>query len=232
MQGTYWGRNSSGHANFGYRSNRLSGLAFDSSGNPIIQSPDGTTAATFSDTGIALAGTFSTTGALTPTAGVAAAGGFAVTPRCVHTGNAPPLAAADGTNATPVNTEIYFAECFIPANMTVTGVAIFNGSVASGNMKVGLYNSSGVLVATSASTAMSGTDTFQRVAFTATYAAVGPATYYVGLIVDNGTARINCHPIGNFAAGKKTGQVYATGFTALTIDGTFTADLGPIATLY
>lgn len=171
-------------------------------------------------------------GVITPTGGIAAAGGFSTSPRNWHTGNRAPFASTDGTNQTPVATEVYICEIFVPANATLTGVAIFNGSAVSGNVKVGLANSSGVVVATSASTAQSGTDAYQRVPFTATYAAVGPATYYVLVIIDNATGRLNAHPFGNFGASKQTGQVFATGFTTITPPTTFTADLGTMAGLY
>lgn len=171
-------------------------------------------------------------GALTPTGGVAAAGGFSVSPRLVHSGGMPARVSTDGTDATPVATEVYIAQIYIPANMSVTGVSVLNGTVASGNIKVGLADSTGAVVATSASTAMSGTDAYQRIAFTGAYAAVGPATYYVLEFVDNNTARINCHTFGDFGASKQTGQVYATGFTTITPPSTFTTALGPIASLY
>lgn len=164
--------------------------------------------------------------------GLVGAAGQTSSPRLVHTGGMPARVSTDGTDATPVNTEVYIAEVFVPANMTVTGVAIFNGSAVSGNVKVGLADSTGAVVATSASTAQSGTDAYQRVAFTGTYAAKGPATYYVLLIVDNGTARYNAHTFGDFGAAKQTGQVFATGFTTITPPTTFTTALAPIASLY
>lgn len=177
-------------------------------------------------------GTLTVTGALTSTGGVAAAGGFTASPRNMHTLTSPAKVSTDGTDATPVATEFYFAEVFVSANVTVTGVANFNGSVASGNVKVGLFNSSGVLVAASATTAMSGTDAYQLVPFTATYAAKGPATYFAGLFIDNNTARYNTHTIGTGGTGKKTAQTYSTGFTTITPPTTFTTALGPIQSLY
>lgn len=153
-------------------------------------------------------------------------------PRLCHTGNEPAIATTSGTDATPVITEVYIAEVYVPCTMTVTGVAVFNGSVASGNIKVGLADGAGAVVATSASTAMSGTDAYQRVPFTAAAKVVGPGTYYVLLFIDNTTARYNTHTVGNFGAGKQTGQVYATGFTTITPPTTFTTALGPIASLY
>jgi hypothetical protein len=177
-------------------------------------------------------GTLNVIGAMTNTAGISAAAGLSTKANLVHTGGIPARVSTDGTDATPVITEVYYAQVFIHANMTITGVAIFNGSVASGNYKVGLFNSAGVLVATSASTAMVGTDVYQRAPFTATYAALGPGTYYVGLFIDNTTARYNTHTFGDFVAAKQTGQVYATGFTTITLATTFTTALGPIASLY
>ena len=170
-------------------------------------------------------------GSVTATGGIAASGGFSVSPRLIHTGGLPavPMVLNDQT---PVATEVYIAEVFVPANVTLTGVAVYNGSVASGNYKVGLANSLGAVVSTSASTAMSGTNAYQRVPFTATYAAKGPATFYVLLFVDNATARINVHQVGNFGASKQTGQVYATGFTTITAPTTFTTNLATVASLY
>lgn len=182
-------------------------------------------------TDIAVTGTISATGAITPTGGLAAGGGFAVSPRLCHTGNVVPMAATPGTDTTPVTTETYIAEVFVPANCTLTGVSIYNGSAVAGNMKVGLANSSGVVVASSASTAVSGTEAYQRVPFSATYAAKGPATYYVLLQNNNTSNRFRSHLKGDFGASKKTGETFGT-FTTITVPTTFTASLAPIASLY
>lgn len=177
-------------------------------------------------------GALTVAGALTVTGGVAAAGGFSVSPRNWHTGASPAKASTDGTDQTTVNTEVYIAEVFVPANATVTGIAIFNGSAAANNVKVGLANSAGAVVATSASTAHTGNDQYQLVPFTGTYAAKGPATYYVLTFYDTNAAQANAHTVGTFGASKQTGQTYATGFTTITPPTTFTTALGPIASLY
>lgn len=182
-------------------------------------------------------GTLTAAGAYTPTGGIAAAAGFTVSPRNVHTGGNPASASTDGTNLTIVATELYVAEVFIPANCTVTGVAVFWGDATEGNAKVMLFNSAGTRVAISASTDVSGftADSYgTNIAFTATYAAKGPATYYVGVICDNTSNRVNTHVLGAFGAGKITGLVYATeaGYAAITVPTTFTTGLGPIASLY
>jgi hypothetical protein len=43
--------------------------------------------------------------------------------------------------------------------------------------------------------------------------------------------KFRAHAVGDFGATKQTGQVYGT-FTAVTVPTTFTADVGPIASLY
>lgn len=173
------------------------------------------------------------TGALTPTGGVVAAGGFSASPRMIHTGAVPAVATTDGTDATPVTTETYCSEVFVPCNMTITGVALFNGSNVTGNVTVGLADSTGapIAAAKSATTAGSGTDAYQRVPFAAPYAAKGPATYYIQVQYDSGTARYNAHTLGNHSVQKQTSQVYGT-FTSFTPAGTFTTAIGNIAGLY
>jgi len=151
-------------------------------------------------------------------------------PRLIHSGNVAPLVNTDGTDATPVITETYICEIQIPVAMLVTGIAHFNGSVASGNIKLGLFSGAGALLASTASTLMVGTDAYQRVPFTTPYQAA-PGKYLVALQVDNTTARVNAHTFGNFGASKKTGEVYGT-WTTLTPPTTFTTALGPIASLY
>jgi hypothetical protein len=190
---------------------------------------------------LALAQTFAGaktfTAAIIPTGGVAAAGGFTASARNIHTGGVPASVSTFGTELDIVVTELYVAEVFIPANCTVTGMAVFNGTNSNGNMKVMLFNSAGTRVALSASTDVSadGADAYgARIAFSAPYAAVGPATYYVGVICDTNTHDLNTHTMGNFGAGKIESLVYATeaGYATITPPTTFTTGLGPVATLY
>jgi len=168
-----------------------------------------------------------------PTAALAVGTGFTRTPRLCHTGGMPAQVSTDGTDTTPVATETYIAEVFIPGpgSVTVTGVSVFNGSAVAGNIAVALADSSGSVVASSASTSASGTDAYQRVAFSAAYTAVGPATYYVLLQSNNTGHRFNTHTFGDFGASKKTGESFGS-FTTITPPTTFTAGRGPIASLY
>lgn len=176
---------------------------------------------------------------LLPTGGVKAAGGFSASPRnfstCGVGGNGD---VAGFTNQTPTGgggagaSDAYIAEIWIPANVTLTGLAPYNGTVASGNLKVGLFNSTGTKVASSASTAMSGTAVYQRIAFTAPYAALGPATYYAGLMFDNATARFYTHAVGACGTQDQPSQTFATGFTNITAPTTFTNNAGPLISAY
>jgi hypothetical protein len=144
----------------------------------------------------------------------------------------PARVSTDGTDTTASTTEAYICVVFVPgpASVTLTGIPVFNGSANAGNIKVGLADSSGKIVAQTASTAASGTDPYQDVPFTAAYSAVGPATYYVLLQNNNSSNRFNLHTFGRFGASKKTGEALGT-FTTITPPTTFTTGLRPIATL-
>lgn len=163
--------------------------------------------------------------------GVTAISGQTVSPRVIHTGGVTATQTTDGNDTTPSVTETYLCELNIPYNTTVTGVALFNGSAVAGNVTAYLYDSTGLNLVASASTVQSGTDAFQRFAFSAPYTAKGPATYIVGFQFNNTSARFNSHILGNFGASKKTGETYGTP-TTVTPPITFTTALGPIATLY
>lgn len=158
---------------------------------------------------------------------------ISASPRCVHTGNNPAATSSDGNDTTPSITETYLAECHVPDSMaTVTGIALFNGSAVAGNVTLMLFDAAGYLIAKTASTAQANTDTYQLVPFTAAVSLV-PGTYYVAATFSNTGARFNSHLFGTFGAGKLTSQVYGT-MPAGTIacPTTFTANLGPIASLY
>lgn len=152
-------------------------------------------------------------------------------PTVFHSGGMAPPTTTTGTDTTPVITEEYVCEVHVPLNAQLTGVALLNGSAVSGNVTAILYDSNGGIVANTASIAQSGTAAYQKLPFAAAYNAKGPAKYFIGLQVDNTTARFRSHILGNFGASKKTSQTYGT-LTALTAPTTFTTNLGPIADVY
>ncbi len=142
-----------------------------------------------------------------------------------------PHSATSGTDTTPVVTEEYVGEIFVPMNCQVTGFSILNGSAVAGNIQLDLYDSNGGIVVGTASTAASGTAAYQAVPFTAVTTLKGPAKYYIGLQCNNTSYRFRSHAVGVHGASKKTGQTYGT-FTTLTPPTTFTASLAPIGALY
>src|SRR5258708_20709281 len=86
--------------------------------------------------------TVTQTGTLTPTGGVGPAGGFS-NPTVFHSGGIGVVATTGLTQKQIVTTETYYAEVFIPANTTLTGISVLNGHTTSGsqNTFVGLPNS-------------------------------------------------------------------------------------------
>lgn len=151
-------------------------------------------------------------------------------PNLCHTGGVPAVATTDGTDATPTTTVTYIAQVQVPLPCVVTGISCFNGSNVTGNTILGLADATGVVVAATALTAGSGTDAYQRIAFTAAYTAA-PGTYYVLMQHSSATARFNTHTVGDFRTGSKTGETNGT-FTTITVPTTFTTAVGPIASLY
>jgi Zn-dependent M28 family amino/carboxypeptidase len=198
------------------------------------------------DEAITNAATASIKGATTPKGGIDPAGDTVINkarPGCVHTGGLPATATAEGVNSTPVVTEIYYSELFVPCDMTVTGISVFNGSVASDDWHRALLDADGALVAGSPTGAVtsSGTDVYQKVPFTGGAITVkGPATYYVAQICDGTTDRYNTHGTAttglgfptNLVAGKVTSQTYGAIPATNTLTLTYTTNLGPIASLY
>lgn len=171
-----------------------------------------------------------------PAASPRPAGGFPVrldkvaSPRLIHTGGEPAIATTSGSNLDTVATVVYIAEIQVPFPVAVTGIAVFNGTAAAGNTKVGLADVTGAVIATSAAVAASGNTAYQRIPFTEVEY-LQPGTYYV-LVFNDATGDIRTHTVGNFGAASQTGQVFATGFTTITPPTTFTTAVGPIATLY
>lgn len=141
-----------------------------------------------------------------------------------------------GTDGASVAGTLYYSQIFLPANKTLTGVAVLNGTTVGTDKLIGaLYDSEGTLVANSALAGAtgSGADSFQELAFTSTYDAVGPRTYFVALQV-NGTTHQNQRMAASTPlcwTGSATGT-FGTLPASITPPTTFTADKGPIAYVY
>ena len=179
--------------------------------------------------------TVAVTGALTPTGGVAAAGGFSAAPRALHAQGQKAVVSTDGNNSTPSITETYITSMFVPCNMTITGINVFNGSDVTGNVTVALANAvtgAPITAAVSASTAGSGTDAYQKIPFAAPYAANGPANYLVCVQYSSATARYNTHTIGTDPCVVQTGTTYGTIPTITPLPTVFVTNVGNIMSFY
>lgn len=187
---------------------------------------------------ISAGGTISPTGAVSPTGGVGAAGGFSNS-TVFHSGGVGVVATTGLNQKQIVTTETYYSEVFVPANTTITGISVLNGHTtnASVNLNVGLANSTGKIVANSATTTAQATaDTYQQIPFTSPYAAVGPAKYYIavqGSATTGFIATFGATNTQNFGANKVTSETYGTFLTTASYaTTTYTASLGPVADTY
>lgn len=188
---------------------------------------DGGTIATLNTSGAAIIG-----GSLTATGGVAAA---SMPTRVFNLQPGGTAIASIGTDAVAVAGTVYVSEIFLPANKTITGIGVLNGTnVGTDDLIVALYSSAGALLGNSdlAGTLGAGADAYQQIALTTPYAAVGPARYWIGLQVE-GTNHANQRMSANtplcFTAA--IAGVFGT-LAAITPPTSFTAGQGPIAYVY
>lgn len=143
-----------------------------------------------------------------------------------------------GTDGVMVAGTIYVADIFIPRNITLTGIGMLQGTTSATDKYIyALFGSAGgaalVTTALAGVVADGGTDAFQEIAFTATYAAIGPARYFIG-IQCNGTSTKNRKVAAatyiDVLSKSYTGAFGTIG--ALTVPTTFVATTAPIAYVY
>ena len=73
-------------------------------------------------------------------------------------------------------------------SITAYKMWVFNGAAVSGNLDIGIYNEAGTKLIATGSTAQSGTTAIQTVDVADT--ALGPGTFYLALVLDNGTGKV------------------------------------------
>ena len=128
----------------------------------------------------------------------------------------------------------YYVQYPVGFAQTVTGVQVLMGSTGGTDKFIAeLHDSAGNLVATSATAGQTtgAAGTVMQLAFTATYT-VAPGTYYLA-IQSNGTTdhpAVYNAPSLPLNTGSATGT-FGTG-AAITPPTTYTAALGPVASLY
>lgn len=162
-----------------------------------------------------------------------------ISPNSSPTGiaNWQPVAATSGTDTTPADGTQFVTSIFVPVNKTITNVNYLIGSVG-GTDKVYavIYDSSGADVANTSLTGGGATvgtaANVQTLALTSTYAAVGPARYFVGISMNGNTARLRTVP-AHTQSGLLAGSVSQTHGTVadITAPSTFTADKAPVVFL-
>ena len=185
--------------------------------------------------------TLSGTSTLSSSSGAATLGGGIAggIPRNIGTWSI--TAVSNGTAQPPSVTTIYTGSIFVPANMTITGIQYIRGAGAVGTIKtiVSLHNSSGAVLANSntAGTTIGTASQKQQVPFTATYAAVGPAWYHIGIMFDGTTADTfktipaYCDSGSGVVGDAFTGKTFGTvaSFTPSTV---FVLNTVPVASIY
>lgn len=137
---------------------------------------------------------------------------FAVTKSTHFVGGFVPGTLTTGTDVTGVDGTVYFGELFLPASKIIKGCGYLIGSVGGTDKAiVALYNSAGVLLANSATagTTVGSSGGVQELDFTAQYAAVGPALYYVSVSVNGTTCRLR-HGVVNGVRGGNAAGVFGT----------------------
>jgi len=141
-----------------------------------------------------------------------------------------------GTNTTMVAGTIYWAELYVPRNITVASINVLNGATVGTDKGIAaIYDSNGLLLTNSAlaGATTSGANTFQSYApatATGTYDLVGPARYWIAYQSNGTTDTIRTIATATFIDVLTTSATGAFGtLTALTVPTTFTADKGPVA---
>lgn len=150
-------------------------------------------------------------------------------------GGISPTVATSGTDTTGIANQQWIAPVYIPANQTITGISYLIATGGTDRAIAALYSNAGVLLANSttasAGTVVGSSSTMQSLAFTAPYAAAGPANYWVSIQTNGTTAHIRTAPVGAFFT-----AVQAAGGTAplatITVPTSFTTAQAPIASTY
>ena len=138
----------------------------------------------------------------------------------------------------PGSTTLYCTEINLENSKLLTGMAVLNGGTAATDKWIyALYDSAGTLLANTATagTTASGTNVYQKIAFTSKYYAVGPAQYF-GCLEGNGggsstVTMIKTGMQDTYLTKGQTGTTFGT-LPALTVPTTFTSAVGPYWQLY
>jgi len=145
------------------------------------------------------------------------------------------LNVTSGTSVTTVAGTIYWAAIPVLWNVTLTGIIFSVGSTGGTDKFIaGLYNSAGTLLANSdlAGITVGTANTKQKYVFASATTISGPGTYYVAIQSNGTTAKFLAfsNVTEGFVTGSTTGS-FGT-LSSMTPGTTYTASVGPYATLY
>ena len=141
-----------------------------------------------------------------------------------------------GTSAVHVAGTWYRAEIYVPHLAAWTGISVLNGAtVGTDNLMVALYDSNGVLITNSATAGVlsAGANGFQNIAFLQS-PLLAPGRYFVAVQCNGTTAttRRQAATMGGNTMTASAAGTFGTVPASFTPPTTFTADVGPIASLY
>lgn len=144
--------------------------------------------------------------------------------------------ASMGTSAVHVAGTWYRSEIQVPHLAQWTGISVLNGAtVGTDNLMVALYDSSGVLITNSAvaGALSAGANAFQSIAFL-NAPLLTPGRYFVAVQCNGTTAttRRQAAVAGGNTMTASAAGAFGTVPASFTPPTTFTADVGPIASLY
>lgn len=129
-------------------------------------------------------------------------------------------AIALGTSLTwGTGSQAIFWPIIVETNLTVSKLYVFNGTVVSGNIDLGLYNPDGVRLSSAGSTAQSGTSAIQSVSVTPFN--IAPGLYYLAATLDNTTGTILGRTLPMVSFGRTMGIVQMGSAFPLPATATF-----------
>lgn len=98
------------------------------------------------------------------------------------------------STAYPASNAAIYIPFTVSELITVRKLFSYNGAAASGNIDVGIYDAAGTRLASTGSTAQSGTNTLQ--VFDITDFVLVPGKYYLAVAMDNTTGTLFAHTAG------------------------------------
>lgn len=131
----------------------------------------------------------------------------------------PPAAA---TAAWPATNEAIYIPFTLPVTMIAARMFVYNGTTASGNLDLGIFDTGGNSIITKGTTAQSGTSVLQFLDITDT--TLSPGVYYMGCSMDGTTGTTFAHAPNSLAVARTSGVLsQSTAFVLPTTTATFAA---------